>query len=98
MVRMGYKKEIKFKFRFIYNPDTLTELIETIHRMHNTTSGAKELLQEKLNQWLELYLHQDGVHHYAINSILFLTSIRAKLCEKCLKDFWEQLKMYAKAI
>ena len=31
-----------------------------------------------LNQCLELYLHQEGMHHYAINSILFLTTIREK--------------------
>ena len=30
----------------------------------------------RLNQWFELYLHQEDVHHYAINSVLYLTSVR----------------------
>ena len=71
----------------IYNSDTLTELMETVHRMHNITSWRGKIFAGKLNQWLQLYLHQDGVHHHAINSILFLTSIRDKYV-KCMKDFW----------
>ena len=81
----------------IYNSDTLTELTETIHRMHNTTSWRERTFAGKLNQWLELYLHQDGVYHYAINSILFLISIREKYV-KMYEIFLEQLKMYAKVI
>ena len=81
----------------IYNSDTLTELIETVHRMHNTTSWREGTFGGKLNQWLELYLHQDSVHHYAINSILFLTSIREKYVTM-YERFLEQLKMYAKVI
>ena len=73
----------------IYNSDTLTELIETIHRMHNTTSWRERTFAGKLNQWLELYLHQDGVHHYVINSILF----REKYV-KMYERFLQQLKMY----
>ena len=71
----------------IYNSDALTELIETIHRMHNTTSWRERTFAGKFNQWLELYLHQDGVHPYAKNLLLFLTSIREKYV-KCMKDFW----------
>ena len=70
----------------IYNSDTLTELIETVHRIHNTTSWRERMFAGKLNQWLELYLHQDSVHHYAVNSVLFLTSIREKYV-KCMKKF-----------
>ena len=82
----------------IYNSDTLTELRETVHRKHNTTSWRKkELLQGKLNQWFELYLHQDSAHHYPINSIMFLTSIKEKYV-KMYERFLEQLKMYAKVI
>ena len=39
----------------IYNLDTLTELIETVHRMHNTTSWRERTFAGKLNQWLELH-------------------------------------------
>ena len=62
----------------VYNSDTLTELIDTVHRMYNTTMWKERSFAGKLNQWLELYLHQEGMHHYAINSILFLTMIREK--------------------
>ena len=81
----------------IYNSDTLTELIETVHRMQNTTSWRERTSAGKLNQWLVLYLHKDGMHYYAINSILFLTSIREKYV-KMYERFLEQMKMYAKVI
>ena len=57
----------------VYNSDKLIVLIDTVHRMHNTTMWRGKTFAEWLNQWLELYFHQEGVHHYAINSILFLT-------------------------
>ena len=81
----------------VYNSDTLTELIDTVHRMHNTTSWRERTFAGKLNQWLELYLHQEGVGHYAINSILFLTLITEKYV-KMYERFLEQLKMYSKVI
>ena len=62
----------------VYNSDTLTELIYPVHRMHNTTTWRERTFAGRLSQWLELYLHQEGIHHYAINSILFLTMIREK--------------------
>ena len=51
----------------IYNSDTLAQLIETVHSMHNTTSWRERTWVGKINQWFELYLHQDGGGHYAIN-------------------------------
>ena len=81
----------------VYNSDTLTELIDTVHRMHNTTSWRERTFAGKLNQWLELYLNQEGVGHYAVNSKLFLTSIREKYM-KMYERFLEQLKMYTKVI
>ena len=60
----------------VYNSDTLTELINTVHRMHNTTMWKERTFAGRLNQWFELYLHQEDVHHYAINSVLYLTSVR----------------------
>ena len=62
----------------VYNSDTLTELIDTVHRMHNTTTWKERTFAGKLIQCLELYLHQEGMHHYAINSIIFLTTPREK--------------------
>ena len=50
----------------VYNSDTLTELINTVHRMHNITRWKERTFAGRLNQWFEPYLHQEGVHHYAI--------------------------------
>ena len=44
-----------------------------------------------------MVLHKDGIGHFAINSILYLTIIREKYV-KMYKRFIEQLKMYAKSI
>ena len=81
----------------IYNSDTLDQLIETVHRMHNTSSWHKRTFVGKLNHWFEWYLHRDGVGHYTINSILFLTTIREKYV-RMYERFIEEFKMYAKVI
>ena len=81
----------------VYNSDTLAELVDTVHRMHNTTTWRERTFTGRSNQCLELYLHQEGVHHYAINSILFLTMIREKYV-KMYERFLEELKMYSKVI
>ena len=46
---------------------------------------------------MELYSHNEGVHHYAINSVLFLTTVREKYVQM-YERFIEELKMYSKAI
>ena len=81
----------------VYNSDSLTELIDTVHKMHNTSTWRERTFAGRLNQWLELYLHQDGIGDYTINSKLFLTSITEKYV-KMYERFLEQLKMYSKAI
>ena len=45
----------------------------------------------------ELYLNDKGVHHFAINSVLFLTTFREKYV-KMYERFIEELKTYSKAI
>ena len=82
----------------VYNSDTMKQLIDTVHRMYNTsTLREKKTFAGKLNQWVELYLHQEGIGHYAINSIPFLTLIREKYV-KMYQRFLEQLKMHSKVI
>ena len=63
----------------VYNSDTLMELIDTVHRMHNTTSWRDRTFVGNLNQWLELYFHQADIGNYTVNSILFLTTIRENM-------------------
>ena len=81
----------------IYNSDTLTDLIGTVHRMQNFTTWNEKTFAGKLHDWMELYSHNEGVHNYAINSVLFLTMVREKYV-KMYKRFIEELKLYSKAI
>ena len=51
----------------------------------------------RLNQWFDMYLQQEGIHHYAIKSVLYLTSMREEYV-KMYERFIEELKIYSKAI
>ena len=66
----------------IYNSDTLEQLIDTMHKMQNKTTWNK-----KRYHW---YLSKDGVGHYAINSLLFVTMTREKYV-KMYERFINQL-------
>ena len=54
-------------------------------------------LTGKLHDWMELYSQNEGVCNYAINSVLFLTTIREKYV-KMYERFIEELKLYSRAI
>ena len=58
----------------VYNSDTLKDLIDTVHRMQNFTWNEMTFTG-KLHDWMELYPQHEGVCNYAINSILFLTTV-----------------------
>ena len=73
----------------IYNSDTLKKLILCIKCIMKTTWNEKLFAS-----W---YLSKDGVGHYAINSLLFLTTTRQKYV-KMFARFISHLQMYAKAI
>ena len=62
----------------VYHSDTLTELIDTVHKMQNTTMWKEKTFAGKLNQMYQLYLNEEGMYHFAINSVLFLTTFREK--------------------
>ena len=70
----------------VYNSDTLIDLIDTVHRMHNTSTWKERTFAGRLSQWFDMYLHQEGVHHYAINPVLYLTSVRERNMSRCMKD------------
>ena len=57
----------------VYNSDTLKDLIDTVHRMQNFTTWNEKTFAGKLHDWMELYL--EGICNYAINLILFLTTV-----------------------
>ena len=80
----------------VYNSDTLTDLIDTVHRMQNFTTW-NEKTTGKLHDWMEIYSQDEGVHSYAINSVLFLMTVTEKYV-KMYERFTEELKLYSKAI
>ena len=56
-----------------YNSDTLTNLIDTVHRMHNLTSLKERLFVGKVNDWLKQQLTgYNDEHSYSITTLLFL--------------------------
>ena len=81
----------------VYNSDTLTDLIDTVHRMQNFTTCSEKTFTGKLHNWMEIYPQDEGMHNYAINSVLFLTTVREKYV-KMYERFIEELKLYSKAI
>ena len=81
----------------VYNSNTLEQLIETVHEMHERLNWQEKAFVGTINEQIQAYLNLEGVNHFAINSLLFLTTVREK-CVKMYKRFIEQLKMYARAI
>ena len=75
----------------IYNSDTLEKLNNTVHKMHNETTWNEKLFVGKHDHWYH------GVGHYAISSLLYLTTMRERYV-KMYKRFISQLQMYAKVI
>ena len=47
----------------VYNSDTLTNLIDTVHRMQNFTIWNEKTFVGKLNDWMEIYSQDEGVHN-----------------------------------
>ena len=81
----------------VYNSDILTDLIDTVHKMQNFTTWNEKTFTGKLHDWMEIYSQDEGMHNYAINSVLFLTTVREKYV-KMYERFIEELKLYSKAI
>ena len=81
----------------IYNSDTLMDLIDTVHRMQNFTTWNEKTFAGKLHDWMEIYSQDKGMCNYAINSVLFLTTLQEKYVKMC-ERFIEELKLYSRAI
>ena len=81
-----------------YNSDTLTNLIVTVHRMHNLTSLKERLFVGRVNEWLKQQLTcYNDEHSYSITTLLFLRTINEK-CVRMYERFINELKSYSKAI
>ena len=81
----------------VYNSDTLTDLINTVHGMQNFTTWNKKTFAGKLHNSMELYAEDKAICNYAINSVLFLTTVREKYV-KMYKIFIKELQLYSKAV
>ena len=54
----------------VYNSDTSTDLIGTVHRMQNFTAWNEKTFAGKLHDWMVIYSQDEGMCNYAINSVL----------------------------
>ena len=81
-----------------YNSDTLTNLIDVVHRMHNLTSLKEKLCVGKVNEWLKQQLTCfNDEHSYLITTLLFLRTCNEKYV-RVYERFINELKSYSKAI
>ena len=81
-----------------YNSDTLTNLIDMVHRIHNLTSLKERLFVGRVNKWLKQQLtHYNDDHSYSITTLLFLRTINEKYV-RMYERFINELKSYSKAI
>ena len=69
----------------IYNSNTLEDLIDTVHKLHNKSTWNERLFAGQIKDWYHWYLSAKGVNCYAINSLLFLNTAREKYV-KCMRD------------
>ena len=66
----------------VYNAETLEKFITTVCIIHNTTSSHERLFagQHSPSIFRVLYAQSLGLHHYSINSLLYLRTIQDKCC------------------
>ena len=83
----------------VCNTETLEKLIKTVHNIHNTTILHERLFvgQHSPSVFKTLYMHSLGLHHYSINSLLYLRTIQDKYISLC-RELISQLHMYTSAI
>ena len=79
-----------------YNAETLEKLIKTVHNIHNTTTSHERLFvgQHSPSVFKTQYAHSLGLHHYSINSLLYLGTIQDKYIS-LYKELISQSCMYA---
>ena len=64
----------------IYNAETLEQLMNTVHCIHNTTSSNEKLFtgQEGSLTLQSIYANAQGMQHYPVNSLLYLRTVKDK--------------------
>ena len=83
----------------VYNAEKLEKLITTVHNIHNTTSLHDRLFagQQSHPIFRTLYVHSLGLHHFSINSLLYLRTVQDKYIA-LYRELITQLHIYASAI
>ena len=81
----------------VYNAETLEKLINTVHIMHNNTTPNEKLFAGDFSSACTWYINQRGVQNYAVNTLLYLRTLREKYV-KMYEEFRMQLYIYTKAI
>ena len=83
----------------VYNAETLEKLINTVHNIHNTTTSHERLFagQHIPSVFRTLYVHSLGLHHYSINSLLYLRTIQDKYIS-LYRELIAQLCIYTSVI
>ena len=83
----------------IYNTEILEKLITTVCNIDNTTSSHERLFagQQHSLTIKSLYAHSLGLHHYSINSLLYLRTIQDKYVT-LYRELITQLWIYTSAI
>ena len=83
----------------VYNAEMLEKLINTVHNIHNTTSLHERLFAEQQSSLMlrSLYANSLILHHYSINSLLYLRMVQDKYVA-LYREFIIQLNIYASAI
>ena len=84
----------------VYNTQTLEKLIKIVHTLHSRQSMYERLFTGEITKAYEYYsqIHGDhGIQHFAINSMLYLRTIKDKYIE-LYNEFISQLHNKAKAV
>ena len=83
----------------VNNAETLEKLINTVHSIYNTTFSHERLFagHHSPSTFRTLYVHSLGLHHYSINSLLYLRTIQDKYIA-LYRELITQLHIYALAI
>ena len=79
-----------------HNAETLEKLTNTVHNMHNTTSLHETLFAGEQSSLTlrSLYANSLGLHHYSINSLLYLRTVQDKYIA-LYRELITQLHIYA---
>ena len=84
----------------IYNPETLEKLVKMVQVIHSRQSLIEGLFAGQSVAAYKVYSQMQEAHgtqHYAINSMLYLGTIKDKYIE-IYNEFISQLRIYAKAV